>query len=62
MYEADSVDPKKSAPKQLVFDNTSGIDVSGTILVFASNIVVVSFYGSAYIDLPGVKIGGIDMS
>jgi hypothetical protein len=30
MYKADSVDPKKSAPKQLVFDNTSGIPVFET--------------------------------
>ena len=30
MYKADSVDPKKSAPKQLAFDNTSGIPVFAT--------------------------------
>ena len=30
MYKADSADPKKSAPKQLVFDNTSGIPVFAT--------------------------------
>ena len=30
MYDADSADPKKSVPKQLVFDNTSGIPVFAT--------------------------------
>ena len=30
MYNADSSDPKKSAPNQLVFDNTSGIPVFAT--------------------------------
>ena len=30
MYKADPNDPKKSAPKQLVFDNTSGIPVFAT--------------------------------
>tara|TARA_B100002019_G_scaffold9548_1_gene7537 strand:+ start:292 stop:498 length:207 start_codon:yes stop_codon:yes gene_type:complete len=30
MYKADPNDPKKSAPKQLVFDNPSGIAVFAT--------------------------------
>ena len=30
MYNTDSSDPKKSAPKQLVFDNTSGIPTFAT--------------------------------
>ena len=30
MYKADTTDPKKSAPKQLVFDNTSGIPTFAT--------------------------------
>ena len=30
MYKVDPNDPKKSVPKQLVFDNTSGIPVFDT--------------------------------
>ena len=30
MYKVDPNDPKKSAPKQLVFDNTSGIPTFAT--------------------------------
>ena len=30
MYDADSADPKKSVPKQLVYDNPSGIPAFDT--------------------------------
>ena len=37
MYKVDPNDPKKSAPKQLVFDNPSGIAVLLLMLCTSSN-------------------------